>query len=40
MSAGIPLTDADRAPWLAAIRAHIESNPQYGFALGKLTGNP
>ena len=24
MSAGIPLTDEDRAPWLAAIRAHIE----------------
>src|SRR5450631_3517955 len=23
MSAGHPLTDADRAPWLAAIRAHI-----------------
>jgi gluconokinase len=23
MSAGIPLTDEDRAPWLAAIRAHI-----------------
>lgn len=23
MSAGTPLTDADRAPWLAAIRAHI-----------------
>jgi gluconokinase len=25
MSAGIPLGDSDRAPWLAAIRAHIES---------------
>ena len=25
MSAGIPLTDADRAPWLAAIRAYIEA---------------
>jgi carbohydrate kinase (thermoresistant glucokinase family) len=25
MSAGTPLTDQDRAPWLAAIRAHIES---------------
>lgn len=25
MSAGTPLTDADRAPWLAAIRAHIDS---------------
>ncbi len=24
MSAGTPLTDADRAPWLAAIRAYIE----------------
>jgi gluconokinase len=24
MSAGIPLDDADRAPWLAAIRQHIE----------------
>ena len=24
MSAGMPLTDADRAPWLAAIRARIE----------------
>lgn len=23
MSAGLPLSDADRAPWLAAIRAHI-----------------
>jgi gluconokinase len=25
MSAGTPLTDEDRAPWLAAIRAYIES---------------
>ena len=25
MSAGTPLTDADRAPWLAAIRAHIDT---------------
>ncbi len=25
MSAGEPLTDADRAPWLAAIRAHIDA---------------
>lgn len=25
MSAGIALTDRDRAPWLAAIRSHIES---------------
>ena len=24
MAAGIPLTDADRAPWLKAIRAHID----------------
>lgn len=24
MSSGIPLTDRDRAPWLAAIRAHID----------------
>ncbi len=24
MSAGQPLTDADRAPWLAAIRAHLD----------------
>ncbi len=24
MAQGIPLTDADRAPWLAAIRAHLE----------------
>ena len=25
MSAGLPLTDADRAPWLAAIRSHIDA---------------
>ena len=25
MSAGLPLDDADRTPWLAAIRAHIEA---------------
>jgi gluconokinase len=25
MSAGLPLTDADRAPWLAAIRAHLDT---------------
>ncbi|MGA3007187.1 MAG: gluconokinase, GntK/IdnK-type [Opitutaceae bacterium] len=25
MSAGLPLTDDDRAPWLAAIRAHIDA---------------
>ncbi|HEY9248319.1 MAG TPA: DUF5069 domain-containing protein, partial [Rariglobus sp.] len=24
ISAGIPLTDADRAPWLAAVRAHLD----------------
>lgn len=26
MSAGTPLTDADRAPWLAAIRAHLDAH--------------
>jgi carbohydrate kinase (thermoresistant glucokinase family) len=26
MSSGVPLTDADRAPWLAAIRRHIEES--------------
>jgi gluconokinase len=25
MSAGVPLTDTDRAPWLVAIRAHLEA---------------
>ena len=25
MSSGLPLTDRDRAPWLAAIRAHIDA---------------
>jgi gluconokinase len=25
MSAGLPLTDTDRAPWLATIRAHIDA---------------
>src|SRR5438132_7357806 len=25
MAAGIPLTDEDRAPWLAALRAHIDA---------------
>jgi carbohydrate kinase (thermoresistant glucokinase family) len=25
MSSGVPLTDEDRAPWLAAIRAHIDT---------------
>ena len=25
MSAGLPLDDTDRAPWLAAIRAHLEA---------------
>lgn len=24
MSSGVPLTDRDRAPWLAAIRAHLD----------------
>lgn len=26
MSSGIPLTDRDRAPWLAAIRAHLDTS--------------
>jgi gluconokinase len=30
MSAGIPLTDDDRAPWLAAIRAHIDACLAHG----------
>jgi gluconokinase len=30
MSAGIPLDDSDRAPWLAAIRADIESRAARG----------
>ena len=30
MSAGVPLTDADRAPWLAAIRAHIAATLAHG----------
>ena len=33
MSAGVPLTDADRAPWLAAIRQHLESS----LAAGRST---
>jgi len=27
MSAGVPLTDADRAPWLAAVAAHVAAAP-------------
>ncbi len=36
MSAGIPLTDADRAPWLAALRAEIDrANAEHrNFILG------
>lgn len=30
MSAGIPLQDRDRVPWLAAIRAHIEATLKAG----------
>jgi gluconokinase len=30
MSAGIPLDDADRAPWLAAVRAEIDSQRAKG----------
>ena len=30
MSAGVPLTDADRAPWLAAIRRHLDSTLSAG----------
>jgi carbohydrate kinase (thermoresistant glucokinase family) len=30
MSAGLPLDDADRAPWLAAICAHIEASLSRG----------
>ncbi len=33
MSRGIPLTDADRAPWLAAIRAHIAAAAERGQCL-------
>jgi gluconokinase len=33
MSRGIPLTDADRVPWLAAIRAHILAATQHGQCL-------
>jgi gluconokinase len=33
MSRGIPLTDADRAPWLAAIREHILAALQKGQCL-------
>ena len=30
MSSGVPLTDRDREPWLAAIRAHIEAALAHG----------
>jgi gluconokinase len=30
MSAGVPLTDADRVPWLAAIRRHLEDSLSAG----------
>ncbi len=30
MSTGVPLDDADRAPWLAAIRAHIDAKLAHG----------
>src|SRR5262245_12060745 len=33
MTHGIPLTDADRAPWLAAIRRHILESFQGGESL-------
>jgi len=33
MAHGIPLTDADRAPWLAAIRAHILAAIEHGQCL-------
>ena len=33
MSHGIPLTDADRAPWLAAIRDHILAAIEHGQCL-------
>ncbi len=33
MSHGIPLTDADRAPWLAAIRSHILAAREHGQCL-------
>jgi len=33
MSRGIPLTDADRAPWLAAVRAHIVAAAEHGQCL-------
>jgi gluconokinase len=33
MSHGIPLTDADRAPWLAAIRSHIMAAIEQGQCL-------
>lgn len=33
MSHGVPLTDADRAPWLAAIHARIVESYQHGGSL-------
>ena len=33
MSAGVPLTDADRAPWLAAVRARIAAAEHTGLNL-------
>ncbi|MGH9466078.1 MAG: gluconokinase [Terriglobales bacterium] len=30
MAAGVPLQDADRAPWLAAIRQHLEAAVRQG----------
>jgi len=33
MAAGIPLDDADRAPWLAAIRARLEAAAKAGTGL-------
>lgn len=33
MARGIPLTDADRAPWLTAVRAHLERAFEQGHNL-------
>ncbi len=33
MAAGMPLTDADRAPWLTAIRSHLEEAFRQGHTL-------
>ncbi len=33
MAAGMPLTDADRAPWLTAIRSHLEEAFRQGHNL-------